>query len=68
MNQLQKIDLERAYWQRERLKLPHPLRQLFWECTLRCNLACRHCERRITEIKMPNWFPYPSFPRKNNKN
>lgn len=21
----------------------HPLRQLFWECTLRCNLACRHC-------------------------
>ncbi|MDR1227110.1 MAG: TIGR04133 family radical SAM/SPASM protein [Prevotellaceae bacterium] len=21
----------------------HPLRYLFWECTLRCNLACRHC-------------------------
>lgn len=21
----------------------HPLRSLFWECTLRCNLACRHC-------------------------
>lgn len=21
----------------------HPLRQLFWECTLRCNMACRHC-------------------------
>ena len=21
----------------------HPLRQLFWECTLRCNLSCRHC-------------------------
>ena len=21
----------------------HALRQLFWECTLRCNLACRHC-------------------------
>lgn len=21
----------------------HPLRQLFWECTLRCNLRCRHC-------------------------
>ena len=29
MNQLQEIDLERAYWQRERLKLTHPLRQLF---------------------------------------
>lgn len=21
----------------------HPLRQLFWECTLRCNMRCRHC-------------------------
>lgn len=21
----------------------HPLQQLFWECTLRCNLQCRHC-------------------------
>lgn len=21
----------------------HPLRQLFWECTLRCDLHCRHC-------------------------
>ena len=21
----------------------HPLKQLFWECTLRCNLNCRHC-------------------------
>jgi radical SAM enzyme (rSAM/lipoprotein system) len=21
----------------------HPLHQLFWECTLRCNLHCQHC-------------------------
>ena len=21
----------------------HPMRQIFWECTLRCNLQCRHC-------------------------
>jgi len=21
----------------------HPLQQLFWECTLRCDLRCRHC-------------------------
>ena len=20
----------------------HPLREVFWECTLRCNLHCRH--------------------------
>lgn len=26
----------------EKAKL-HPLRQLFWECTQRCNLSCRHC-------------------------
>ena len=30
--------------QRERLLArQHPLQQLFWECTLRCNLHCRHC-------------------------
>ena len=27
----------------DRVIQDHPLRQLFWECTLRCNLACRHC-------------------------
>lgn len=26
-----------------RLVAEHPLRYLFWEATLRCNLACRHC-------------------------
>ena len=32
----------------------HPLRQLFWECTLRCNVHCRHCGsdcRKLSEIK-----------------
>lgn len=23
--------------------IAHPIRQLFWECTLRCNLHCQHC-------------------------
>ncbi len=27
---------------RNKVKL-HELRILFWECTLRCNIACRHC-------------------------
>ena len=27
---------------RNRVQL-HELRTLFWECTLRCNVACRHC-------------------------
>lgn len=37
----------------------HPLRQLFWECTLRCNLHCRHCgsDCKKTALKddMPLW-------------
>ncbi len=24
-------------------RMEHPLLQLFWECTWRCNLKCRHC-------------------------
>lgn len=43
MNKLQVIDQEITYWYRERLKYTHPLRQLFWECTLRCNMSCLHC-------------------------
>lgn len=39
----QRIDLELERQLRNNQKLLHPLRQLFWECTLRCNLKCRHC-------------------------
>ena len=35
------LDINNAL-QRDTLRR-HPLEQLFWECTLRCNLACRHC-------------------------
>lgn len=27
----------------EERRREHPLKQLFWECTWRCNLSCRHC-------------------------
>lgn len=38
-----KIALE-LWRKRERnMLIEHPLQQLFWECTLRCNLRCRHC-------------------------
>ena len=38
-----KMALEIArYLEKQQIK-EHPLRQLFWECTLRCNLNCRHC-------------------------
>lgn len=39
----QRIALEAERFRRNNLKELHPLRQLFWECTLRCNLKCRHC-------------------------
>ncbi len=28
---------------RKNEEILHPLRYLFWECTLRCNLSCLHC-------------------------
>lgn len=43
MENLQKIERELAYWNTEKLKITHPLRQLFWECTLNCNMSCLHC-------------------------
>ncbi|MEO5335609.1 MAG: radical SAM protein [Magnetospirillum sp. WYHS-4] len=35
--------LERFIAAKAVLAAGHPLRYLFWEATLRCNLACRHC-------------------------
>lgn len=35
----------------------HPLQHLFWECTLRCNLSCKHCgsdcKKTAGEADMP---------------
>lgn len=39
----QRLGLEAARLQHQNLVRLHPLRQLFWECTLCCNLHCRHC-------------------------
>ena len=35
------LDLFAKYYQ-QKVK-EHPLDTLFWECTLRCNLSCKHC-------------------------
>lgn len=43
MDWSQHYALENTRRERQWLERNHPLRQLFWECTLRCNLACRHC-------------------------
>jgi len=38
-----KLALELWRQQDLNMRREHPLQQLFWECTLRCNLHCRHC-------------------------
>ena len=38
-----KLALELWRQREQNVRREHSLRQLFWECTLRCNLHCRHC-------------------------
>jgi radical SAM enzyme (rSAM/lipoprotein system) len=49
-----RIALEAAALMSRNILKEHPLRQLFWECTLRCNVSCRHCGsdcRKLSEVK-----------------
>jgi len=39
----------------------HPLRQLFWECTLRCNVNCRHCGSDCTASSTLPDMPFEDF-------
>ena len=39
----QRIGLELQRSLRKTDERLHPLKTLFWECTLRCNMSCRHC-------------------------
>ena len=39
----QRVGLELQRQLRHTQEELHPLRSLFWECTLRCNMSCRHC-------------------------
>lgn len=52
-----RIALELERLRRYNLKTLHPLQQLFWESTLRCNVSCRHCgsdcRSEITTPDMP---------------
>jgi len=61
MDKLQLIEQELAYWNTERLKLLHPLRQLFWECTLNCNLSCLHCGSDCTKDSFKKEMPLDDF-------
>lgn len=41
----------------------HPLRQLFWECTLRCNMHCRHCGSDCKVSAATPDMPFEDFKR-----
>ncbi len=63
MNEKLHIALEAARQENRRLRREHPLEQLFWECTLRCNLSCRHCgsdcakDLAATEMPLDHFLP-----------
>lgn len=63
LSKIQEIDREIAYLYREKLKLTHPLRQLFWECTLKCNLSCRHCGSDCKKVSSVAEMPFEDFAR-----
>lgn len=46
------LEIERSM--RHKRAKEHPLRQLFWECTQRCNLKCRHCG---SDCKVSSLYP-----------
>lgn len=39
----------------------HPLYYVFWECTLRCNLACKHCGSDCYRDNSQADMPYQDF-------
>ena len=51
------------YLRWEQVKLSHPLRQLFWECTLRCNMECLHCGSDCRSSKTIADMPLVDFLR-----
>lgn len=63
MKRAQQIALEAARLEHLQLCREHPLQQLFWECTLRCNLSCRHCgsdcakDLKATEMPLDDFLP-----------
>ena len=63
MNLRLKIALWLESIRRRNLKELHPLRQLFWESTLRCNVHCLHCGSDcVASIETPD-MPAEDFLR-----
>ena len=58
-----RVALELWHQRENSIRREHPLRQLFWECTLRCNLHCRHCGSDCKTATMKPDMPKEDFLR-----
>lgn len=56
-----KIALELFRWYKSNTTKLHELKFLFWECTLRCNLNCRHCGSECTKVAGVEDMPVDDF-------
>lgn len=61
MNLRKKIALKLVAQQQRLATKQHELRQLFWECTLRCNLHCRHCGSDCKQVANVPDMPLQDF-------
>lgn len=59
----QRLALEAFRNVRKERRQSHELTQLFWECTWRCNLACRHCGSDCKSSSMLPDMPAQDFLR-----
>lgn len=48
-------------WRRKNMKALHPLEQLFWESTLRCNVHCLHCGSDCVSSEITPDMPAEDF-------
>lgn len=53
------LDVNRSFIKEEAKS--HPLMQLFWECTLRCNMKCRHCGSDCKVSSLQPDMPFADF-------
>ena len=59
----QRLALEIHRKMQNRVIKEHPLKQLFWECTQRCNLFCRHCGSDCKKTALQPDMPAQDFYR-----